>query len=165
MHKVREGRHSYLAHLDLATHHWCANGFSVRLWAVGTGDALDGYHWYARLGDPFKSKLRRQAWFWIAMTVSAALHVPLILFVPWTARWVPALAITVGATADFFRHTLDSDRRNVTDTICPTGSCFASGKHSVFHSFRAQKNLIGSQTVGRTSQRATCRNVTPKRGI
>ena len=27
---------------------------------------------------------------------------PLILFVPWTARWVPALAISVGATADFF---------------------------------------------------------------
>ena len=50
----------------------------------------------------FKWKLRRQAWFWIAMTVSAALHVPLILFVPWTTRWVPALAITVGATADFF---------------------------------------------------------------
>jgi hypothetical protein len=50
----------------------------------------------------FKWKLRRQAWFWIAITVSAALHVPLILFVPWTTRWVPALAITIGATADFF---------------------------------------------------------------
>ena len=50
----------------------------------------------------FKWKLRRQAWFWIAITVSAALHVPLIPFVPWTTRWVPALAITVGATADFF---------------------------------------------------------------
>ena len=50
----------------------------------------------------FKWKLRRQPWFWIAMTVSAALHVPLILFVPWTKRWVPVLAITVGATADFF---------------------------------------------------------------
>jgi hypothetical protein len=50
----------------------------------------------------FKWKLRRQTWFWIAMTVSAALHVPVILFVPWTTRWVPALVITVGATADFF---------------------------------------------------------------
>jgi len=50
----------------------------------------------------FKWKLRRRAWFWIAMTVSAALHVPLILFVPWTTRWIPALAITGGATADFF---------------------------------------------------------------
>ena len=50
----------------------------------------------------FKWKLRRHAWFWIAMMVSAALHVPVILFAPWTARWVTALAITVGATADFF---------------------------------------------------------------
>jgi len=50
----------------------------------------------------FKWKLRRQTWFWIAITVSAALHVPVILFVPWTTRWVPALVITVGATADFF---------------------------------------------------------------
>ncbi|HEY7354589.1 MAG TPA: hypothetical protein VH596_17605 [Terriglobales bacterium] len=50
----------------------------------------------------FKWKLRRQVWFWIAMTVSAALHVRLILFIPWTTRWVPAVVITVGATADFF---------------------------------------------------------------
>ena len=49
-----------------------------------------------------KWKLRRQTWFWIAITVSAALHVPLILFVPWTTRWVPALAVMVGAMADFF---------------------------------------------------------------
>ena len=48
-----------------------------------------------------KWKLRRHAWFWIAITVIAALHVPLILFVPWTTRWVPALAITVIASADF----------------------------------------------------------------
>jgi hypothetical protein len=49
----------------------------------------------------FKWKLRQHAWFWIAMAVSAALHVPLILFVPWHTRWVPALALTVIATADF----------------------------------------------------------------
>jgi hypothetical protein len=48
-----------------------------------------------------KWKLRRHAWFWITITVVAALHVPLILFVPWTKRWVPALAITVIASADF----------------------------------------------------------------
>ena len=49
----------------------------------------------------FKRKLRRHAWFWIAMTVSAALHVPLILFVPWHAKWVPGPAVAVIATADF----------------------------------------------------------------
>lgn len=49
----------------------------------------------------FKWNLRRQAWFWIAMVVIFGLHVPLILFFPWTTGWVPAMALTVGATADF----------------------------------------------------------------
>jgi hypothetical protein len=49
----------------------------------------------------FKWKLRRHGWFWISIVVIAALHVPLILFVPWTTRWVPALVITVIASADF----------------------------------------------------------------
>jgi hypothetical protein len=48
-----------------------------------------------------KRKLRRLAWFWIAMTIIAALHVPLVLFVPWTTRWVPALAIAAIDSADF----------------------------------------------------------------
>jgi hypothetical protein len=48
-----------------------------------------------------KWKLRRHTWFWITMAVIAALHVPLILFVPWTTRWVPALAIAVIDSADF----------------------------------------------------------------
>src|SRR6266700_7473154 len=42
-----------------------------------------------------KWKLRRQVWFWITIAILAALHVPLILFVPWTTRWVPALAIAL----------------------------------------------------------------------
>jgi hypothetical protein len=49
----------------------------------------------------FKWRLRRQAWSWIAIAASAALHVPLLLFVPWTTKWVPAAVLTVGATADF----------------------------------------------------------------
>ena len=49
----------------------------------------------------FKWKLRRHAWFWIAMMVSVALHVPLILFVPWHTRWVPGLALAVIASVDF----------------------------------------------------------------
>ena len=47
-----------------------------------------------------KWKFRRHAWFWITMIVIAALHVPLILFVPWGTRWVPALAIAVIDSAD-----------------------------------------------------------------
>ena len=42
-----------------------------------------------------KWRLRRHAWFWITMTAVVALHVLLILFVPWTNKWVPAL-VTAG---------------------------------------------------------------------
>lgn len=48
-----------------------------------------------------KRKLWRYAWFWITTTVIAALHVPLILFVPWGTRWVPALVIAVIDSVDF----------------------------------------------------------------
>ena len=47
-----------------------------------------------------KSKLRRHAWFWGTMAILAALHVPLILFVPWTTKWVPAFAIAAIDSAD-----------------------------------------------------------------
>ncbi len=48
-----------------------------------------------------KWKLRRCVWFWIIMTTIALLHVPLLLFVPWTTKWVPALAIAFIDSADF----------------------------------------------------------------
>jgi hypothetical protein len=35
------------------------------------------------------------------MIFIAALHVPLIMFIPWTTQWVPALAIGVIDSADF----------------------------------------------------------------
>ncbi len=47
-----------------------------------------------------KWKLSSHVWFWILMTILAALHVPLILFVPWTTKWVPAIAIAVIDSAD-----------------------------------------------------------------
>ena len=40
-----------------------------------------------------KRNLRRHAWFWGTVAILAALHVPSILFVPWTTKWVPAVAI------------------------------------------------------------------------
>ena len=40
-------------------------------------------------------KLRRHVWFWITMIIFAALHVPLVLFVPWTTKWVPAILIAL----------------------------------------------------------------------
>jgi len=47
-------------------------------------------------------KLRRHIWFWITMTVIAALHIPLILFVPWTTKWVPAIVIIPIGIADLY---------------------------------------------------------------
>ena len=34
------------------------------------------------------------------MTIIAALHVPLVLFIPWTTKWVPALAIATIDSVD-----------------------------------------------------------------
>jgi hypothetical protein len=49
-----------------------------------------------------KWKLRRHVWFWITMTVIVALHVLLILFVPWTTKWVPAIVIIPIGIADLY---------------------------------------------------------------
>lgn len=49
-----------------------------------------------------KWKLRGHVWFWGTMTVLAALHVLLILFVPWTAKWIPALVVIPIAIADVY---------------------------------------------------------------
>lgn len=42
-----------------------------------------------------KWRLRQNVWFWVTMTAIVALHVLLILFIPWTNKWVPAL-VTAG---------------------------------------------------------------------
>jgi len=49
----------------------------------------------------FKRKLWRHTWFWWTMAVIAGLHVSLILLVPWTTRWFPALAIAAIDSMDF----------------------------------------------------------------
>jgi len=77
-----------------------------------------------------KWKLRWNAWFWITMAILAALHVPLILFVPWTIKWVPAIAIAAIDSADlivmprFFRLSGSSwkDRKPLKDEH-PFPSC------------------------------------------
>jgi hypothetical protein len=46
-------------------------------------------------------KLRRYVWFWIAVAIIVALHVLLIWYVPWTSRWVPAIAIGAIDSVDF----------------------------------------------------------------
>jgi hypothetical protein len=38
-------------------------------------------------------ELKKHVWFWTTIAGIVALHVPLILFFPWTAEWVPAFVI------------------------------------------------------------------------
>jgi hypothetical protein len=48
-----------------------------------------------------KWQSRRSMWFWVTMTVIAILHVLLILFVPWSDKWVPGAAIACIDAVDF----------------------------------------------------------------
>jgi hypothetical protein len=45
-------------------------------------------------------ELRKHTWFWITMLFVLLMHVPLIVFVPWTSRWLPAQGLTAIAVAD-----------------------------------------------------------------
>lgn len=47
-------------------------------------------------------KMRGHVWFWVTMIILAALHLPLILFVPWTTKWIPAFLIVPFAMADLY---------------------------------------------------------------
>ena len=47
-----------------------------------------------------KWELRGHVWFWGVMFIVAELHVLLILSVPWTTKWIPALVMTPIAAAD-----------------------------------------------------------------
>jgi hypothetical protein len=47
-------------------------------------------------------KLRTHGWFWITMLILAVLHLPLILFIPWTTKWIPAVLIAPIGIADLY---------------------------------------------------------------
>jgi hypothetical protein len=47
-------------------------------------------------------KLKGHVWFWITMVALAALHVPLILFIPWNAKWIPVLVIIPIGITDLY---------------------------------------------------------------
>lgn len=38
-------------------------------------------------------ELRKHIWFWLTIFCIVLAHVPLVLFVPWTSRWIPAVGI------------------------------------------------------------------------
>ncbi|MBB5061459.1 hypothetical protein HDF16_006195 [Granulicella aggregans] len=47
-----------------------------------------------------KWDLKRRIWFWVTVLGLIILHVPLILFVPWTAKWVSPIVTGGIASAD-----------------------------------------------------------------
>lgn len=42
----------------------------------------------------------RRGWFIVTIAVLALLHIPIIVFVPWTTKWIPALLVAVIDSAD-----------------------------------------------------------------
>src|ERR1700722_14875239 len=54
------------------------------------------------LATAMRWKLRKRMWFWITITIVAALHLPLILLVPWTTKWIPAVLIAPFGIADLY---------------------------------------------------------------
>jgi len=49
-----------------------------------------------------KWRLREHAWFWITVAVFVALHVLLLVVVPWTKKWVPASTSAGIGTIDIY---------------------------------------------------------------
>lgn len=54
------------------------------------------------IATAIKWKLRRHMWFWGTMTILAALHVLLVLLVPWTTKWIPAIVVIPIGIADLY---------------------------------------------------------------
>jgi hypothetical protein len=47
-------------------------------------------------------RLRRYAWFWMAVALFVVLHTLVILFVPWTTQWIPAFLLAPIVFADLY---------------------------------------------------------------
>lgn len=45
-------------------------------------------------------ELSRRPWFWGTVAVIVAIHAPLILLVPWSSRWIPAIIKTPFCVVD-----------------------------------------------------------------
>ncbi len=54
--------------------------------------------------------LRRRAWFWLTIVLIGVAEAPLVIFIPWTNRWIPAAAVLPFAIADFVVILLVIDR-------------------------------------------------------
>ena len=50
----------------------------------------------------FRWELSRKKWFWLSIAAISLIHIPLILFFPWTAAWVPSALIFPLVLIDVF---------------------------------------------------------------
>lgn len=53
------------------------------------------------LAARFRWELSRKTWFWPSFVSISLIHLPLILFFPWTAGWVPSFLIFPLVLVDF----------------------------------------------------------------
>lgn len=54
------------------------------------------------IATTIKWRFRRHMWFWGTMTILASLHILLILVVPRTTNWIPAIVVTPFGIADLY---------------------------------------------------------------
>ena len=54
------------------------------------------------LAARFRWELSKKRWFWPSIFAISLVHVPLILFFPWSAAWVPSFLIFPFVLVDFF---------------------------------------------------------------
>lgn len=91
--------------------------------------ALPFFFFFAALGDPAKGRaaagcvgisvfvvwirwdLRRRVWFWATVAILVVLHVPLVLFIPWTNTNYPGGSSPVGSVGSCHRVWLHQTRR------------------------------------------------------
>ncbi len=80
--------------------------------------ALPFFFLFAALGEPARGRaaatcvgmiatavlirwdLQKRAWFWVTIAILALLHIPVVLFIPWTNRNYPGIVLLPGALLD-----------------------------------------------------------------
>ena len=92
----------------------------TRKWAlIALLSGLPFFFLFACLGDPGRGRavliavgvvviaararwdLKERIWFWVTLTILAALHVPLVLLVPWTRKSYPGTTLLPIALLDY----------------------------------------------------------------
>jgi hypothetical protein len=66
-------------------------------------------------------ELRKYLWFWLTMACIVGAHIPLVLLVPWTSRWVPAVGLLPIVVADIavifgFLHLIEKWRNPISSS-------------------------------------------------